>query len=96
MTEHSLVLLLISLAIIAALAILIYVGYRIYVASRTYVDSCAQISAVSAAYELRQTLQQILVNTEKIQYSLKQHRRVLYDAHKRICAVTKGSEKPAL
>jgi preprotein translocase subunit Sss1 len=95
MTEHSLVLL-VCVAVILGLAILVYVGYRIHVASRTYVDSCAQISAVSAAYELSQTLQQILVNTEKIQHSLKQHRRVLYDAHKRICAVTKGSEKPAL
>ena len=77
MTEHLLVLL-VSLAVIGVLAVLIYVTGR------------GQISAITAACELRQTLQQILANTEKIDRSLHDQRRVLYDAHKRISSVTKG------
>src|SRR5208337_4061618 len=73
----------------------IYVASRIHVDSRIYVDSCAQIAAVTAAYELRQFLLQVPVNTEKIDHSMEQHRRVLYDAHKRISSVTKGVQKPA-
>jgi len=45
---------------------------------------------LTAVYEIRQTLQQILASTEKIDRSLHDQRRVLYDAHKRISAVTKG------
>ena len=77
MTEHLLVLL-VFLAVIVVLAILIYVAGR------------GQISALTAICELRQTLQQILANTEKIDRSLHDQRRVLYDAHKRISSVTKG------
>jgi hypothetical protein len=77
MTEHLLVLL-VCLAVIVVLAILIYVAGR------------GQISALTAICELRQTLQQILANTEKIDRSLHDQRRVLYDAHKRISSVTKG------
>ena len=77
MTEHLLVLL-VCLAVIAVLAVLIYVASR------------GQISALTAVCELRQTLQQILANTEKIDRSLHDQRRVLYDAHKRISSVTKG------
>lgn len=83
MTEHLLVLL-VCLAVIAILAILIYVANR------------GQISALSAACEIRLTLQQIQANTEKIDRSLQDQRRVLYDAHKRICTVTKGVSKPVL
>jgi hypothetical protein len=94
MTEHSVVLL-ISFAVIAVMAILIYVVSRIHVICSTYVASCGQIAAVTAAYELRQTLNQILANTQRIEHSLHNQRRVLNDAHKRISAVTKGVEKPA-
>jgi hypothetical protein len=83
MTEHSVVLL-VCLAVIIVLAILIYVASR------------GQISALTAVYEIRLTLQQILANTEKIDRSLYDQRRVLYDAHKRISAVSKGLEKPSL
>jgi Na+-translocating ferredoxin:NAD+ oxidoreductase RnfG subunit len=82
MTEHSIVLL-VSLAVITVLANLIYVSSR------------GQISAVTAVCEIRQTFQQVLANTEKIDRSLHDQRRVLYDAHRRISRVTKGVEKPA-
>jgi len=83
MTEHSVVLLVFP-AVIAVLAILIYVVGR------------SHIYALVAAYEDRLTLQQILANTEKIERSLQDQRRVLYDAHKRISSVSKGVSKPAL
>jgi len=83
MTEHLLVLL-VCLAVIVVLAILIYISSR------------GQISALSAACETRLTLQKILANTEKIDRSLQDQRRVLYDAHKRISSVTKGVSKPVL
>ncbi len=83
MTEHLLTPL-VCLAVIAVMAILIYVATR------------GQISALAAAYEVRLALQQILANTEKIDRSLQDQRRVLYDAHKRISAVTKGVSKPVL
>jgi hypothetical protein len=53
MTEHSVVML-VCLAIIAALAILMYVSGR------------SQASALTAVHDLRQTLQQILANNQKI------------------------------
>jgi hypothetical protein len=77
MTEHLLVLL-VSLAVIVVLANLLYVA------------SWGQVSALTAACELRQTLTEILACTEKIDRSLRDQRRVLYDAHKRISSVTKG------
>ena len=83
MTEE-LPVLLVCLAIIVVLAILIYVSGR------------GQISALSAVYEVRLTLQQILANTQKIDHSLDQQRHILCDAHKRISAVTKGIQKPAV
>ena len=82
MTEHLLVLL-VCVAVIIVLAILIYVASR------------GQINALAAVYEVRLALQQILANTQKIDCSLDQQRRVLFDAHKRISAVTKGVVKPA-
>ncbi|MGA8090252.1 MAG: hypothetical protein WCA10_23470 [Terracidiphilus sp.] len=82
MTEHLLVLL-VCLAVIVVLAILIYVATR------------GQINALTAVYEMRLTLQQVLANTQKIDCSLDKQRRVLFDAHKRISAVTKGVTKPA-
>jgi CHASE3 domain sensor protein len=80
MTEHLLVLL-VCLAVIVVLAILICIASR------------GQVSALTAVYEIRQTLQQILARTDKIDHSLHDQRRVLFDAHKRISAVTKGVQK---
>ena len=77
MTEHLLVLL-VCLAVIVVLAALLYAAGR------------GQVSALTAVYKIRQTLQQILASTEKIDRSLHDQRRVLYDAHKRISTVTKG------
>ncbi len=39
-------------------------------------------------------LHQILAHTHNMDLSLRQQRRVLYDAHKRISSVTKGVGKP--
>jgi hypothetical protein len=83
MNEHLLVLI-VCLAVILVLAILIYVASR------------GQIAVLSTVCELRLTMQQILANTQKIDNSLRDQRRVLNDAHKRISAVTKGVEKPTL
>jgi len=82
MTEYSIVLL-VRLAVIVVLAFLLCIASR------------GQVSALTAVCELRQTLNQILARTEKIDRSLHDQRRVLCDAHKRISAVTKGVEKPA-
>jgi hypothetical protein len=71
MNEHLLVLL-VCLAIIVVLAILIYVAGR------------GQIAALSAVYEVRLALQQILANTQMIDNSLRDQRCILCDAHKRI------------
>jgi hypothetical protein len=70
--------------------LLVCVAILIYVASR------GQISALSAVYEVRLALQQILANTQNIDHSLNDQRRILCDAHKRISDVTKGVQKPAL
>jgi hypothetical protein len=94
MTEHSVVIL-VSLTIVAAMAILIYVVNRISVAGGTYIDGSAHLAAITAAYELRQTVDQILANTKRIDRSLKDQRRVVNDAHKQISAVTKGVKKQA-
>jgi len=81
MTEQTIILL-VCLAVIAVPAILIYVSSR------------SQASALAAICEARRTLDQILAGTHNIEETLKQHRRVLNDAHKQIHAVSKGLEKP--
>ena len=82
MTEPIMVFL-VCLAVILVLAALLYAVGRNYV------------SALSGIAELRATVARILARTQNIDDSLRQQRRVLYDAHKRIRAVTKGQEKPA-
>ena len=80
MSEQTTVLLA-CLGVIALLAILIYVLNR------------SQASALSSICELRRGLDQILANNRNQEQILKLHGHVLYDAHKRICAVSKGLEK---
>ena len=77
MNEHLLVLL-VCLAVILVLAALLYAAGRGYLAALTGIG------------ELRSTLSQILASAQNIELSLRQQRRVLYDAHKRISSVTKG------
>jgi hypothetical protein len=74
-------LLLICLVVIIALAILKYFRGR---------SSESPLTGVS---EMRQTLHQILAETQTIERLLVRQRRVLNDAHKRIHAVSKGLEK---
>jgi IS1 family transposase len=81
MTEHSIVLL-VCLTVILVLAVL------------TYLSSRSQVSVLTRICDLRQTLDQILASTQNIESSLLQQRHVLNDAHKRICAVPKGLQKP--
>jgi hypothetical protein len=81
MNEHLLVPL-VCFAVIVVLAALLYAAGRGYLAALTSVG------------ELRSTLSQILASAQNIDQSLRQQRRVLYDAHKRISAVTKGVRKP--
>jgi IS1 family transposase len=45
--------------------------------------------------ELRETVQQIVASTQRLERSLKDRRRVINDAHKKTSDVTKGVEKPA-
>ena len=80
MTEPQLVQLA-CLADIVALAILIYVVGRSRI--RTNIE----------AYKVRLTLQLLLFGIYVIERSLRNQRRALNDAHRRICAVTKGVEK---
>ena len=82
MNENTVVLF-ICMGIFALLAYLIHASSR------------DQTSAAPSNYELRSTLDQILSLTRNIERALDQQRRVLNDAHKKICAVTKGPEKPA-
>ena len=76
--NEQLLVLLVCLAVIVVLAALLYAAGRGYLAALTGIG------------ELRSTLSQILASAQNIDQSLRQQRRVLYDAHKRISAVTKG------
>jgi hypothetical protein len=82
MTEPNMVLL-VCLVAIVVLATLLYAVGRNYIA------------ALAGIAELRAITARILADTQNIDHSLRQQRPILYDAHKRISAVTKGSEKPA-
>ena len=69
--------------------VIVVLAALLYVAGRGYIDALAGVA------ELRATLAQVHADTQEIERSLRQQRRVLYDAHKRLCAVTKGSVEPA-
>jgi hypothetical protein len=81
MNEHSIALL-VCCTVIVVLAALLYAAGRGY------------LSAITGIGELRATLSQVQANTENMDQSLRQQRRVIYDAHRRICTVTKGLQKP--
>ena len=81
MNEHSIVLL-VCLVVIVILATLLYAAGWGYLA------------ALAKFGELGIILRQILAETHEMDLSLQQQRRVLYDAHKRIHAVTKGLRNP--
>ena len=71
------------LVLLVCLAVIALLAILIYVSSRS------QASALAGIYEVRLALQEI-------DRSLDDQSRVLYDAHKRISAVTKGVKKQAL
>lgn len=74
---------LICLVVIVVLAALLFAAGRGY------------ISALAGVAEPQATISRVLADTHEIERSLRQQRRVLYDTHKRISAVTNGVEKPA-
>jgi len=80
MSEQSIVLLA-CLALVAVLAVLVYVLSR------------SQAAVLSTICDLRRALDLILANNRNQEQTIKVHGHVLYDAHKRICAVSKGLEK---
>ena len=82
MNEHA-------LALFVCLAVIVVLAALLYAAGRGY------LTAINGIGELRGILAQILAHTQNTDLSLRQQRRVLYDAHKRLCAVTKGVEKTA-
>jgi Na+-translocating ferredoxin:NAD+ oxidoreductase RnfG subunit len=82
MSEHTLVLL-VCLAVIGLLAALFYTANR------------GQIAALTGLCDVRQALQQILANTQTLERTMCEQRRVINDAHKKITAVSKGVIKPA-
>jgi hypothetical protein len=84
MTEHSIVLL---VCLPVCLAVIVILATLLYAAGRGYLAALARFG------ELREMLGQIMASTKNADHSLRQQRRVLYDAHKRISAVTKGLEK---
>ena len=77
------------MVLLVCLAVILVLAALLYAVGRNYVSALAGIA------ELRATVARILAHTQNIDDSLRQQRRVLYDAHRRISAVTKGSEKPA-
>jgi hypothetical protein len=76
-----------------ALALLICLAVILLLAALLYSASRGQVAALTTICDVRQTLRQIMANTEKIDQSLDHQRPVLNDAHKRIYAVTKGAQK---
>jgi len=77
-----------SVALLVCLGVIVVLAALLYAAGRGY------LAALTGIGELRGTMCQILAHTQNTDLSLSQQRRVLYDAHKRLCAVTKGVEKP--
>jgi hypothetical protein len=67
----------------------------VILAAMLYAAGRGYLSALTGIGELRGIMCQILAHTQNADLLLSQQRRVLYDAHKRICAVTKGVEKRA-
>jgi hypothetical protein len=72
------------LVLLVCLAVIVVLAALLYAAGRGYLSALAGMGKLSA------TLSQVLADTQLIELSLRQQRRVLYDAHKRISAVTKG------
>lgn len=80
MNEHS-------IALLVCLIVIVILATLLYAAGWGYLAALARFG------ELRAMLSLILASSEKTELSLRQQRKVLYDAHKRISAVTKGVEK---
>jgi hypothetical protein len=81
MTEYS-------IALLVCCTVIVILAALLYAAGRGY------LSTLTGIGELRATLSQVQADTQNMDLSLRQQRRVIYDAHRRICAVTKGLQKP--
>jgi hypothetical protein len=75
--------LLVCLAVIVTLAALLYAAGRAYMA------------AITTIGDLRSSLDKVHREAEEIRHSIQLQRPVLYDAHRRISAVTKALQKGA-
>ena len=78
-----------SIALLVCCVVIVVLAALLYAAGRSY------LSVLTGIGELRATLSQVQADTRNMDQSLRQQRRVLYDAHRRLCAVTKEVEKPA-
>jgi hypothetical protein len=78
-----------TILLMACLAVIGLMARLIYAASR------GRSSTLTEVCEIRRDLDRLLAGSRSIEDTLERHRRVLYDAHKKIHeAVTKGLEKP--
>ncbi len=78
-----------SIALVACCVVIVVLAALLYAVGRGY------LSMLTGIGELRATLSRVQADTQNIDLSLRQQRRVIYDAHRRISAVTKGVRKPA-
>jgi len=78
-----------SIALVVCSVVILVLAALLYAAGRGY------LSALTGIGELRAALSQVQADTHDMEDSLRQQRRILYDAHRRISAVTKGLKKPA-
>ncbi len=79
-----------SIAHIVCCVVIVVLAALLYAAGRGY------LSAIAGIGELRAIISQVQAHTHNMDESLRQQRRVIYDAHRRISSVTKGLQKPAL
>lgn len=77
------------ITLLGCLAVIVVLAALLFAAGRGY------LTALTGIGELRATISQVVADTSNINHSLRQQRRILYDAHKRISAVTKGVKKQA-
>jgi len=77
------------IALLVCCVVILVLAALLYATGRGY------LSVLTGIGELRATLSRVQADTQNIDLSLRQQRRVLYDAHRRISTVTKGVEKPA-
>jgi len=84
MTEHSIVLL---VSLLVCLTVIVIMAKLLPAVGRGYLAALARFDI------FKEMLDQIMTSARDAEQSLRQQRRGLYDARKRIRAVTKGLER---